>query len=446
MHIGILGFGTFGQFLATHFREVDFHVSSWSRSDYSKQAEALGVEFTQDLAAFSSQEMDILLLAVSIPVFGEILGRIPWHTVQADLVVDVLSIKTFPKERMQQILPHHLDILCTHPMFGPDSGARSWEGLNFMYEKVRIRKDATCKEFLHFFESKGCSMIPMPCEQHDQFAARSQFLTHTTGRLLSSMYLSPTPINTKGYESLLTLMEQTTRDSFDLYYGLYSFNDHAHQELSRIEQALRQLRNQLFDREREERETQIIGIQGGEGSFNHQACMELIDKYSIDSYELRYLITSEKVLKALNEGEIDFGVFAIENSGSGTVLPSIYSMSKYSHEIIEIHHMPLVQCLLARQGQDVSKAQQIITHPQAIKQCAKTLGATYPHLSSEYLSDDFDTAECAKRLGEGKLPEDAVVIASKTAGERYGLQIVEEGINDDPENMTSFVFCRRREN
>ena len=31
-----------------------------------------------------------------------------------------------------------VDILCTHPMFGPDSGKGSWQGLNFMYERVRI--------------------------------------------------------------------------------------------------------------------------------------------------------------------------------------------------------------------------------------------------------------------------------------------------------------------
>lgn len=35
-----------------------------------------------------------------------------------------------------------MDILCTHPMFGPDSGKGSWQGLNFMYEKVRVGSGA----------------------------------------------------------------------------------------------------------------------------------------------------------------------------------------------------------------------------------------------------------------------------------------------------------------
>lgn len=35
-----------------------------------------------------------------------------------------------------------MDILCTHPMFGPDSGKGSWQGLNMMYEVVRCGHDA----------------------------------------------------------------------------------------------------------------------------------------------------------------------------------------------------------------------------------------------------------------------------------------------------------------
>lgn len=45
-----------------------------------------------------------------------------------------------------------VDILCTHPMFGPDSGRDAWTGLNFMYEKVRIgsskQRQQRCDAFL----------------------------------------------------------------------------------------------------------------------------------------------------------------------------------------------------------------------------------------------------------------------------------------------------------
>ena len=52
-----------------------------------------------------------------------------------------LRCQVFPKQLLLRELPPEVDVLCTHPMFGPDSGKGSWTGLNFMYEKVRIGPD-----------------------------------------------------------------------------------------------------------------------------------------------------------------------------------------------------------------------------------------------------------------------------------------------------------------
>ncbi len=46
--------------------------------------------------------------------------------------------QVFPKQLLLQKLPKELDILCTHPMFGPNSGSGSWSGLNLQFEKVRV--------------------------------------------------------------------------------------------------------------------------------------------------------------------------------------------------------------------------------------------------------------------------------------------------------------------
>ena len=75
-------------------------------------------------------------------------------------------------------------------------------------------------------------MVEMSCEEHDIQAASSQFITHTVGRMLGTMELTETTINTKGYESLLSLVNNTSNDSFDLYYGLFMYNKNATAELS----------------------------------------------------------------------------------------------------------------------------------------------------------------------------------------------------------------------
>lgn len=67
----------------------------------------------------------------------------------------------------------------------------------------------------------------MTCEEHDRQAASTQFVTHTVGRMLGAMGLSSTDIDTRGYEALLRLVDNTAHDSFDLYYGLFLYNTNA---------------------------------------------------------------------------------------------------------------------------------------------------------------------------------------------------------------------------
>jgi arogenate dehydrogenase (NADP+) len=70
-------------------------------------------------------------------------------------------------------------------------------------------------------------MVDMTCEEHDRQAASTQFVTHTVGRMLGAMELTTTEINTRGFEALLQLVENTNHDSFDLYYGLFLYNTNA---------------------------------------------------------------------------------------------------------------------------------------------------------------------------------------------------------------------------
>jgi hypothetical protein len=57
----------------------------------------------------------------------------------SELVADVLSVKVHPYHVMKKLLPESCDVLCSHPMFGPDSGKDSWVGLPFMYHKIRVK-------------------------------------------------------------------------------------------------------------------------------------------------------------------------------------------------------------------------------------------------------------------------------------------------------------------
>ncbi|KAG7021221.1 Arogenate dehydrogenase 1, chloroplastic, partial [Cucurbita argyrosperma subsp. argyrosperma] len=253
LKIAIVGFGNFGQFLAKTIVRQGHTVLSHSRVDHSDAARKLGVSFFSDPDDLAEEHPEVILLCTSIISTESVLRSLPLQRLKRNtLVVDVLSVKEFPKSLMLELLPPDFDVICSHPMFGPESGAKGWNELFFVYEKVRIGSDESrvsrCEKFLSIFEREGCRMVEMSCVDHDRYAAESQFITHTVGRVLNMLMLESTPINTKGYETLLDLVKNTAADSFDLYYGLFMYNKNAMEMIERLDLAFGALKQQLFGR------------------------------------------------------------------------------------------------------------------------------------------------------------------------------------------------------
>nr|KYP55642.1 hypothetical protein KK1_001864 [Cajanus cajan] len=253
LKIAIVGFGNFGQFLAKTIVRLGHQVLAYSRSDYSHVAQELGVSYFNNVDDLCEQHPEVILLCTSILSTEKVLKSLPMLRLKrSTLFVDVLSVKEFPRNLFLQHLSPDFDVLCTHPMFGPESGKNGWNGLPFVYDKVRVGTDearmSRCDRFLEIFSSEGCRMVEMTCAEHDWHAAGSQFITHTTGRFLEKLKLEATPIDTKGYETLLSLVENTAGDSFDLYYGLFLYNINAMEQLERFDLAFESLKKQLFDR------------------------------------------------------------------------------------------------------------------------------------------------------------------------------------------------------
>ncbi|KAL4564045.1 hypothetical protein LXL04_028095 [Taraxacum kok-saghyz] len=264
LKIAIVGFGNFGQFLAKTLVRQGHTVLAHSRTDYSAVAAELGVSFYSNPDDLCEEHPEVILLCTSILSTEKVLLSLPLQRLKrSTLFVDVLSVKEFAKDVFIKILPPDFDILCTHPMFGPESGKHSWKNLPFVYDKVRIGRDESrvsrCEKFLDSFAREGCIMKEMTCAEHDQHAAESQFITHTVGRILEKLDLDSTPINTKGYERLLDLVENTSSDSFELYYGLFMYNKNAMEQLERLDLAFESLKKELFGHLHEVLRKQLFG-------------------------------------------------------------------------------------------------------------------------------------------------------------------------------------------
>jgi len=94
------------------------------------------------------------------------------------------------------------------------------------------------ERFLSIWEEEGCDMVPMSCDDHDAYAANSQFITHLMGRILGEQGLEATPIDTRGFQSVLDLVDCTTADSADLFYGLYKYNEHSEKMIRKLRSAV----------------------------------------------------------------------------------------------------------------------------------------------------------------------------------------------------------------
>lgn len=264
LKIGIVGFGNYGQFLAKTMAKQGHTVLAHSRTDYTNAAARMGVRFFRDADDFCEEHPEIILLCSSIISVEAVLKSLPTQRLKrSTLFADVLSVKEFPRQLFLQVLPAEFDVLCTHPMFGPESGKDGWGGLPFVYDKVRVSNEGLrakrCERFLDIFSREGCRMVEMSCTEHDRYAAESQFITHTVGRMLGGLGLESTPIATKGYEKLLEVARNTAGDSFDLYYGLFMYNVNSTEQLERLDMAFDSLKKQLVGRLHDILRRQLFG-------------------------------------------------------------------------------------------------------------------------------------------------------------------------------------------
>ena len=144
---------------------------------------------------------------------------------------------------MKNILPDHVGIIASHPHFGPDS-----------YTPFRELKTTLCKvrdtykrynELKEFFESQSIRTIEMTPDEHDRMAASSQGITHFIGRVLNDSGIRSTDINTLGFNGLLSVIEQTCNDSWDLFKDLQKFNPYTNDMIDNLVSIIENIHNQI---------------------------------------------------------------------------------------------------------------------------------------------------------------------------------------------------------
>jgi prephenate dehydratase len=145
--------------------------------------------------------------------------------------------------------------------------------------------------------------------------------------------------------------------------------------------------------------------------------------------------TFTAAVRAVHEGDADACVIPVENSSVGRVEPGWNALASYPDmRTVGEALVPVQCCLLALRGATLEGLRSAASHPVALAQCTRFF-ETHPWIKS---GKSFDTGGAAREVAESGDPSRAA-IASRGAAERYGLSVLEEGIQDQRDNHTRFV-------
>ena len=228
--VSIIGFGRFGAMLHSLLSkgfEVDvFDKNSIDNSDVN------------EVSLEDALQNETIFIAVPIRDFENLVKDISKKISSGKTVIDVCSVKVFPKKVMLDNLSNETDIIATHPLFGPDS--LKDRGSLMTMESVR-NTFGRYDFWKNYFESQNILIEEISAEEHDMMAARSQGLTHFVGRVIDDFGTNQTRIDTEGYKALHKLVNQTCNDTWELFEDIQNFNPFTEKMISELNESFEKI-------------------------------------------------------------------------------------------------------------------------------------------------------------------------------------------------------------
>jgi prephenate dehydratase len=176
-----------------------------------------------------------------------------------------------------------------------------------------------------------------------------------------------------------------------------------------------------------------IAFQGEPGAFSEAAAL----RFRPDA-EAVPCPAFEDVFAAVEQGRTTTGVVPIENSVGGSIHRNYDLLVAHELRIVGEVELPVVHNLAALPGTGLADIKQVYSHPQALAQCDRFLR----QLSGVEVVATYDTAGSARLIRDRGLTATAA-IASARAAEIFGLDILQAGIQDYPDNVTRFLVLGR---
>lgn len=218
--LGLVGLGAFGRLAARHLApHFDILAHDPAASD-----DLGGLVRLTDLATAAA--CPVVVLAAPVEGLEATVAAIAAHVAPDAVVLDVGSVKIKPARIMAEGLPASVQVVGTHPLFGPQSGKDGIAGLRIAICAVRGdraagRVAAFCRRGL------GLKVFRVSPEEHDREAATVQGLTHLIARVLMAMEPLPTRMTTGSFERLMEAVELVRHDSPAVFRAIEQDNPFA---------------------------------------------------------------------------------------------------------------------------------------------------------------------------------------------------------------------------
>lgn len=177
-----------------------------------------------------------------------------------------------------------------------------------------------------------------------------------------------------------------------------------------------------------------IAIQGELGSNSHMAVAQMMGLREAEIVACTY---SADVFERLREGAVDGAVLPIENSLHGAVAEHYDLLLEHPVRVAGETLLRIKHNVIAMPGVKLGEVRRVMSHPVALSQCRKWLGA---HRELEAVPF-YDTAGSVKSvMASGD--RTAAGIATAKAAEEYGAEILVADVGDNPENFTRFFLLK----
>jgi prephenate dehydratase len=181
-----------------------------------------------------------------------------------------------------------------------------------------------------------------------------------------------------------------------------------------------------------------IAFLGPAGTFTEDALREAAPE-GVEIEAVRTATVHDAIL-AVEKGEVERALVPFENSIEGSVRSTLDTLAFDTERatIVGEHDFRVHAHLIAREGVELEQVAAVLSHPQPLAQCAGFLREHLPGVERRSVSS---TAEAVRMVGESVRPWAA--IGARAAAELYGCTVLREGIEDEADNITRFVWIAR---